>query len=242
MNANVVDIASLDVATKVDQFVNTEWYASILQAMQKEAERLGYTFVKTESTAILPPIVAERLAFALCFQRESFQSPLEEKSRTEKIVGRLFLNGFAQQLFTSMMGGLSSCGVGLEAGADAHERVLAEIAHRDGTWIRHAFNLLAAMRTHADLATATQASERIKNAIVQELLDLDGFDSDNQLICYLRNHPHDSKFEKGWLDAKGAPTMTCPDVVSLTEPLMDMSDFELRAIIALAREKFSADV
>lgn len=118
MNENVLNIATNDVAEKIFQYANMQWYQSMLEALQQEAERLGYVFAKGGDfpVAPLPPIVDDRLAFALTVQRELYLSPTTDKADFENKVREWFAIGFPQRLLKDFLDGLAYNNITIVAG------------------------------------------------------------------------------------------------------------------------------
>ncbi len=242
MNENVVDIGSKDVVQKVHQNVNVQWYKSMLQALQEEAMRLGYLFVKNQAVEELPPIVAERLAYALVLQRERFLCPMAKSGETERKVGHDLTSGYAQQFLRNVLSGLFECGVGLQADKDAPARVKAEGAERDELWGRRADELLSAVRIHVGYELPDLSNEDDKMAMMKTLLGLSEFDNVKQLLFFMKHFAHDRNGQEEWIDARGYRTTTSPDVTFLVTPMLNMSEHELMAITTLALEKLQSNM
>lgn len=241
MDINTVDIGSKAMAQKVHQAVNAEWYENMLQALQKEATRLGYMFVKTQSAEELPPIVTEQLAYVLILQRNRFLYPLEPKDEAEYTAQQKFEDGFAQSFLRSVLHGLAESGIGLQAGVNAAEQIRAEEARRSDLWIRCAHDLLAAVRMHVGYEFPKLSDETEKMEKIEALLKLSDFDAPRQLAGFLSRFPHDRDKQMGWVDFAGNSTTTCPDIPTLVAPMFTMSNTQVRAITVLALEKFRLD-
>lgn len=75
MDAAMIDalnIATMPIADKVQRHMMASYYALQLDALQAESKRLGYFFAQADTTATMPPVLAERLAWATEYRRKCY--------------------------------------------------------------------------------------------------------------------------------------------------------------------------
>ena len=70
-----LNIATMPIADKVQRHMMASYYALQLDALEAEAKRLGYFFAQADTAATMPPVLADCLARAVIFRRESYLYP-----------------------------------------------------------------------------------------------------------------------------------------------------------------------
>ena len=92
---DALNIATMPIADKVQRHMMASYHALQLNALQAEANRLGYFFAQANSTATMPPVLAERLAFATEYRRRCYLYP-NCPTDWEKNTGWSMNDGYAQ--------------------------------------------------------------------------------------------------------------------------------------------------
>ncbi|HAT2714688.1 TPA: hypothetical protein I8303_003469 [Aeromonas hydrophila] len=123
---NVLNIATIPIADKVQRHMMASYYALQLEALQSEAKRLGYYFAQSDFAANIPPVLAERLAWATEYRRRSYLYP-NIPTKWERQVRWSMEDGYAQEYLSSMLAALAALGVRLQAGPQAYDLLAAEV-------------------------------------------------------------------------------------------------------------------
>lgn len=224
-----MDISTEDMAGVVHKALNKNWYQVMLTALQNESARFDYTFsndAHMKMPAALPKVVEESLARAVLLARESHLTPLLDNESIERMVKKDFNSGYAQQFLGEILGCLRDRGIVLQPGATSKELVRREELRATGLLLRYASNLASAIQLHINLEASNMGSAE-KLVLKKNFLDLSGFDASPQLVIFLSQYSH---------DGFSGP---CPDIVSLLEPMIDLSIYEMDAIVDLAKEKLA---
>ena len=118
---NQIDIASLEIAENVHKSVNTEFYAYMLQAMQKTANNLGYVFSTTEESiekfsdegvdCVMPAVLKKCLANEVSRARAVFLRPDDD---IEECCLNGLNDGYSLMLLKSMIDALKKQGICLQ--------------------------------------------------------------------------------------------------------------------------------
>ena len=228
-----MDIATGQLAGMVDQTLNTNYYRAMLGALQSEAARFGYIFSKdggSNDSPGLPKVLQESLALAVGVARESYLAPLKEKEKIERLVKREFTTGYPQKMLEDVLGCLRNNGIALQPGDSSKELLHVEEMRLNGQLIHHASKLLSAIHYHVGMVTPTpEQPAKLKLDAIKEFLELSGFDDSIQMVEWLSAYSH-TEFS--------GPS---PDVVSLLEPMIKLSAFEMDAIISTAKQSIVSE-
>ncbi len=105
--------------------MNAEFYKVKLDALQSEAKRLGYYFARSDTAAIMPPLLACCLAESINYHRDAFLYPKETPADWEESTRFRMNNGYAEQIMTGMIKALDTLGLRLQETPEA-VRLLAD--------------------------------------------------------------------------------------------------------------------
>ncbi len=157
MNTETLNIATMPIADKVQRHMMASYYAIQLDALQKEAKRLGCYFAKADTAAPIPPTLTECLASTIEYRRNSYLTPNKTAEAWEQQTRYSLEDGYAQEYLRSMMAALAALGVRLQEGPETLALLAAEeCRQREVTWPRP--NPEPEYAEHADsAATAAQA-------------------------------------------------------------------------------------
>lgn len=227
-----MDIATGQLAAMVHQTLNANLYWAMLSALQDEAARFGYTFSRdcSNDSPELPKVLQESLALALGVAREVYLTPLKEREKIERQVKREFTTGYPQKMLEDVLGCLRDNGIALQPGDSSKELLHVEELRLNGQLIHHASKLLSAIHYHVGMVTQTpEQPAKLKLDAIQEFLELSGFDDSIQMVLWLSQYHH--------AELSGPS----PDVVSLLEPMIKLSAFEMDAIIGTAKQSIVSE-
>ena len=126
---DALNIATMPIADKVQRHVMASYYALQLDALQAEAKRLGYFFAQADTAATLPPVLAERLAWATEYRRWQYLYP-NCPEIWERQTNDSMSEGYAQEYCRSMLVALAALGVRLQEGPQASDLLSAEVCHQ----------------------------------------------------------------------------------------------------------------
>lgn len=115
----------MPIADKVHRHMLASYYALLLDALQAEAERLGYFFAKANTAATMPTVLADYLARAVMYRRESYLMP-DAPDIWESRTDTAMCNGYAPELLRAMLAALAALGIGLQEGPLANALLAAE--------------------------------------------------------------------------------------------------------------------
>lgn len=125
MNTGAFDIATFPIAEAVHRKLISNYYLEMLDGLQKEANRLDYSFVvKSENRVFMPPPLLECLERALMYARERYLSPFGQELWDCRVDGYL-KDGYSYKLLDEIIDFLWSLGIGLQEGPRSAE-LLAE--------------------------------------------------------------------------------------------------------------------
>ena len=234
----VIDLAGRDIAALVHKKCNDSYYEALLGALQKEAERLGYAFVRGERASVLPPFVEERLGLMLLLQREHYLSPLRAVAETLCVVQNEQHDGYGVCWWKNIQQALDELGVSIQAGPDAAEKTRAAMP-QVGHWDRAAADLLQAIRLHLQFMCPDVVDDAARREMSLGFLMGDGFDSLAQMFEFLINVPGGGEAH-GWVDGMGRRTDLCPDIASLLERVRFAGRGEQGGVVTLALAQLRA--
>lgn len=118
IEATNIDIFANDIANKVHQKTNAIFYSVQLEALQIEAERLGFFFARNDTAAIVTPLLAERLASVTAYKRFSFLYP-NDFLDWDRLVSDQMENGYAPKHLVSLLEALAELGIRLQESPQA---------------------------------------------------------------------------------------------------------------------------
>ena len=107
---DALNIATMPIADKVHRHMLASYYALQLDALQAEAKRLGYFFAQADTAATMPPVLAERLAWATEYRRKCYLFPNCPES-WERQTSDSMSDGYAQEHCRSMLAALAALGI-----------------------------------------------------------------------------------------------------------------------------------
>ncbi|WP_150129301.1 hypothetical protein [Xanthomonas citri] len=130
-DSSYIDVVKPDLAGKVHQHVNGNYYAVLLDALQKAARDLGCYFAvnETDGPAVWiewSPVVRKALAWAVHYRKQSYLYPLGGSERWEKNTKMAMEDGFAQETVVLMLEALAREGIRLQAAPHATSLLAAE--------------------------------------------------------------------------------------------------------------------
>ena len=128
MGAAMIDalnIATMPIADKVHRHMLASYYALQLDALQAEAKRLGYFFAQADTAATMPPVLAERLAWATEYRRKCCLFPNCPES-WERQTADSMSDGYAQEHCRSLVAALAALGIRLQESPQAFALLAAE--------------------------------------------------------------------------------------------------------------------
>ncbi|CAM5540738.1 hypothetical protein AFAE65S_04276 [Alcaligenes phenolicus] len=120
-----LNIATMPIADKVQRHMMASYYALQLDALEAEAKRLGYFFAQADTAATMPPVLADCLARAVIFRRESYlypENPEDWEWRTNGSMG----DGFGPETLRAMLAALAALGIRLQESPQAAALLAAE--------------------------------------------------------------------------------------------------------------------
>jgi len=121
-----LNIASMPIADKVHRHMLASYYALQLDALQTEAKRLGYFFAQADTAATMPPVLAERLAWATEYRRKCYLYPNCPAEWWDRYASDRMSEGYAQEHCRSMLAALAALGVRLQESPQACALLAAE--------------------------------------------------------------------------------------------------------------------
>ena len=122
---DALNIATMPIADKVQRHMMASYYALQLDALQAEAKRLGYFFAQSDTAATMPPVLAERLAWATEYRRKCYLYPNCPES-WERQTDDSTSDGYTQEHCRSMLAALAALGIRLQESPQACALLAAE--------------------------------------------------------------------------------------------------------------------
>jgi hypothetical protein len=122
---DALDIATMPIADKVQRHLMASYYALQLDALQAEAKRLGYFFARADTAATMPPVLADRLAWATEYRRMVYQNPNVPEKWVAWMSGSMS-DGYPQEHLRSMLAALAALGIRLQVSPQAGALLAAE--------------------------------------------------------------------------------------------------------------------
>jgi len=112
-----LDIGAMIIADKVSRHVMANYYTLLLDALQLEADRLGYFFAQSDTGAIMLPTLNENLAWKVRFRRICYLYPNLNEDWC-RLVEEGMSDGSAKQFLRAMLAALAALGIRLQGGPD----------------------------------------------------------------------------------------------------------------------------
>ncbi len=122
---DALNISTMQIADKVQRHIMASFYTLQLNALQIEAERFGYFFAQADTAATMPPVLAERLAWAMEYLRKSYLYP-NCPDGWERKTDRSMSDGYAQMHCRDILAALEALGIRLQEGPKACVLLAAE--------------------------------------------------------------------------------------------------------------------
>jgi hypothetical protein len=122
-----MNISTPALAADVHRFINTAYYAALLDALQIEAARFDYRFEKTSATPMLPAAFLDCLARAVAARRRiHLYAPVSDAA--SDVDDFDMADGFAQRLVETLLAALREQGIALLPGPSTSSLLAAEPA------------------------------------------------------------------------------------------------------------------
>ncbi len=121
-----VKLAEMPIAAQVQRHVTASFYAIQLAELEEVAKGFGYFFAQADTAAIMPPVLFDRLAYALEDRREFELYP---NMLTEERQRRTSLNmkeGYAPGYLRAILEALDSLGLRLQESPVAAALIASE--------------------------------------------------------------------------------------------------------------------
>ena len=122
---DALDIATMPIADKVQRHLMASYYALQLDALQAEAKRLGHFFARADTAATMPPVLADRLAWATEYRRMGYQNP-NVPGKWVAWINSSMSDGYPQEHLRSMLAALAALGIRLQESPRARALLAAE--------------------------------------------------------------------------------------------------------------------
>ena len=182
MNKNVIEpfnLATMAIADKVNNYIQTYFYKIQLAALQTAAEKIGGTFVQRPHSDGLPPEVEEHLAFAVILAREAQLYPKDSPYEHYLIAERRLEDGYAVALLREILAALNTLGLHLYVRLDVSTLEIIEAE-------RHQWAMDAYVTTIRSLPTSASETEA-EPTTTKGIEDL-GVLADAFLSCFLEDN------------------------------------------------------